>query len=214
MVRLTQEQRETMFIISRINFQQLGQQPGVILPRSSSLNLREQRDSHASSSCDGGFRFTFNDNDLVLDAPKWQKVRNLTPIIMNKNVSPFAQMIDCSNQYWSSKKTQLERQSNQVNITNLVRKNRLICTRREYEACIKIANAFKAFKLRKAIQNKITKKRFMTMYKKPSKKAFPRSASTGKTGGNRGDESSTSKTKKKYDNFKDDQLKSPRSNAS
>ena len=113
-------------------------------------------------------------------------------------------MIDSSNSYWSSKRKQLERQSKQMTISNLVRKNRLICTRQEYESCVIIARSFKAYKLRKSIKAKIEKRKQYQQYKKTVRRLNNRSVSTGRAGANRGDDSANSRTKKRYDNFKDD----------
>lgn len=81
--------RETLQIISKLNFQQLGQNQ--LGRRSSSVSeSSEIRNSINDSSI---LHFSFNSNSGV-------KVRNFTPTIMNKNVNYFSSLVELSNQYW------------------------------------------------------------------------------------------------------------------
>jgi hypothetical protein len=98
-------------------------------------------------------RFTFDEKDLA----NIDRVRCYKPVILNKNVSNFGMLIDKSNQYWihSGSKDQsnifAERNNLSIPMTNVIRKNRLICTKVEYEACSTIARNFKAYKFRKDV---------------------------------------------------------------
>ena len=73
-------------------------------------------------------------------------------------------LIDQSNFYWSSdgvneSTSYAERKVRMVTLANLIRKNRLICTKLEYEAGMKIERAFKSYLIRKHIYTRILKKK-------------------------------------------------------
>ena len=52
-----------------------------------------------------------------------------------------------------------------TDLHKVVRKNRLICTEQEYNACTIIATAFKKYQFRRFIKNKITPRIHCTVYK-------------------------------------------------
>ena len=73
-------------------------------------------------------------------------------------------LIDQSNFYWSKERlgestSNAERKVRTVNLANLIRKNRLICTKVEYDAGMKIQRAFKSYLMRKHIYTLILKKK-------------------------------------------------------
>lgn len=73
-------------------------------------------------------------------------------------------LIDQSNFYWSKENlnnstSNAERKVRAVPIAHLIRKNRLICTKLEYEAGMKIERAFKSYLMRKHIYTLILKKK-------------------------------------------------------
>ena len=166
-----EEQRQTFAIMANIDFKNLEKQtPGIqiddIIQKRPSLGSNNQ-----TSSCgtDGGpgMRFTFDEKDLDND-----RVRCNKPITLNKNVSNFGMLIDKSASYWVNKGSKdesnkyAERTNRNVPMTNVIRKNRLICTKLEYAACMTIAKNFKAFKFRNDLQKRIMKKRIAIFHRK------------------------------------------------
>lgn len=73
-------------------------------------------------------------------------------------------LIDQSNFYWANgglnnSTSNAERKVRTVNLGHIIRKNRLICTKLEYEAGMKIERAFKSYLIRKHINTRILKKK-------------------------------------------------------
>ena len=51
-------------------------------------------------------RFTFNEVNLSMNLrQEKEKLRNYKPIILNKNVSAFGQMVDKSMQFWQKSRS-------------------------------------------------------------------------------------------------------------
>lgn len=99
--------------------------------------------NYTVSSCsDGGpaLRFSFDQKEIEKgDSGEKEKFRNYRPLVLNKNVSSVGLMIEASNRFWDSQQDQDcvgERLPLTMPTANLIRKNRLICTKREYDACI------------------------------------------------------------------------------
>jgi hypothetical protein len=115
-------------------------------------------------------RFSFDKEELGYDQTEQDRLRNFKPQVINKNVSEFGFIIDKSNQYWGSSNGFPERTVVTIPVFNMIRKNRLICTKGEYDACTVIARSFKSFKLRKEIHSRIMKRRIVVFHKKQLKK--------------------------------------------
>ena len=84
--------------------------------RSSSADvITPYRDSHASASSGSSGRYSlqysFYEKDLInRRGHDKHKVRNFTPVCLNKNVNPFGLLIDSANQYWQrNEKPKIER---------------------------------------------------------------------------------------------------------
>jgi hypothetical protein len=113
-------------------------------------------------------RFSFDEKDLK----NFDRIRCHTPVILNKNVSNFGLLIDKSASYWVKKGSKdesnkyAERTNRNVPMKNVIRKNRLICTKIEYAACVTIAKGFKAFKFRNDLHKRIMKKRIAIFHRK------------------------------------------------
>ena len=124
-------------------------------------------------------RFTFDREELLYNESEQDKLRNFKPQVINKNVSEFGFIIDKSNQFWGSSGFP-ERTVVTIPVTNMIRKNRLICTKGEYDACTMIARSFKCFKLRKEVHSRIMKRRIIVFHKKQLKKFMQRSNSVSR----------------------------------
>jgi hypothetical protein len=173
------EERETLAIMTNINFQNLQAQT----PTPGGLEL-PGRGSYVSESSgtDGGptLCFKFDHEELIYSEKEQDKLRNFKPQAMNKNVSEIGFMIDKSNWFWGSKNSFPERTVASIPVVNMIRKNRLICTKGEYDACTTIARSFKCFKLRKEIHNRIMKRRIIVFHKKQLKKFMQRGNSSSR----------------------------------
>jgi hypothetical protein len=168
------DQRETLVRMTSINFKNLEVTPGEPQGRPSYYS--------ESSGTDGGpnLRFSFDQEKLLYDEMEQDKLRNYKPAVINKNVSAFGCIVDKSNHFWGSKNSFAERTVLTIPVVNMIRKNRLICTKGEYDACMVIARSFKAFKLRKEIHNRVMKRRIIVFHKKQLKKFMQRSGSTSR----------------------------------
>ena len=89
----------------------------------------------------------------------------------HKNVSAFSGFIDKSQQYWKNEKSP-ERQNYKQPVTNIIRKNRLICTKAEYMAICTIIRCYKTFKFRKAIKLRVQKRKILSFHQKCMKNMF------------------------------------------
>jgi len=92
-------------------------------------------------------------------------VRNFQPTIVQKNVSDLGSLIDKSNQYWANTNQNVERLPSDMKVANVMRKNRLICTKVEYDAYLKLARAYRAYRLRCFIQRKIDSKKAIGVHR-------------------------------------------------
>lgn len=122
--------RETLKIMSNINFQQLGQTTSQVqLPQRAS-SADDSSLNRSQSSINSSIRFSFREELMHLKLSEREKCRNLTPLVYHKNVSLLGNWIDQSNAFWTSgKNTGLERENVQRLVPNVIRKNRLLCTK-------------------------------------------------------------------------------------
>ena len=73
----------------------------------------------------------------------------------------MATMIDETNQYWGDKEGSNAQRTKVVKpINNLIRKNRLICTKHEWDAAQIIIKAIKCYLFKKTIEKKIKKRQW------------------------------------------------------
>jgi len=148
-------------------------------------------------------RFSFDEKDLK----NYDRIRCNKPLVLNKNVDNFGLLIDKSASYWVNKGSKAEtnkyaeRTNKNVPMANVIRKNRLICTKTEYAACMTIVKNFKAYKFRVDIQKRIMKKRIAIFHRKQLAKLGARSKSVSKR------QQQSPRTEKKRNNL--DKLEPP-----
>lgn len=83
-----------------------------------------------------------------------ERLRNFKPNVFNTNNADFAHVINQSDQYWNDR-GDVERTEAVKVINNVARVNRVLITEQEYNACIKIAGAFRRYRFRTLLMRRI-----------------------------------------------------------
>jgi len=83
-----------------------------------------------------------------------ERLRNFKPNVFNTNNADFAHVINQSDQYWNDR-GDVERPEAVKVINNVARVNRVLITEQEYNACVKIASAFRQYRFRTLLMRRI-----------------------------------------------------------